>query len=95
MKESDFVSTIGYSGVYAVCDKKLQKSGRSVDDLLARGLFKAAFSKALYDNNPEGQEKVLQVYNDKSGSQYVSCEELKRLFGVFRVPEKITRVKRI
>jgi hypothetical protein len=95
MKKDDFVSTIGYSGISAICDKKLQKPGTPVEKLLEDGLFKAAFSKALCDENTADQEKVLESYNRQSASEYKSIEELKRLFGVFRVPDKITKVKRI
>ncbi|MDC7241845.1 MAG: hypothetical protein PQJ50_15940 [Spirochaetales bacterium] len=95
MKKDDFISTIGYSGVSAITDKKLQKPGTSVDALLEKGLFKAAFSKALFEENNAEQQKVLDTYNSLSGSNYSSIEDLKRLFGVFRVPDKITRVKRI
>lgn len=95
MKKDDFVSTIGYSGVSAICDKKLQKPGTPVEKLLEDGLFKAAFSKALFEENTADQKKVLESYNRQSGSEYKSIEELKRLFGVFRVPDKITKVKRI
>ena len=95
MKKDDFISTIGYSGNSAVCDKKLQKPGTSIETLLEKGLFKAAFSKALYEENTADQEKVLDSYNKQSNSEYKSVEELKRLFGVFRVPDKITKVKRI
>ncbi|MDA3957783.1 hypothetical protein [Oceanispirochaeta sp.] len=95
MKKDDFVSTIGYSGDSAIVDKKLQKPGTPIEALLEQGLYKAAFSKALHEKNLLDQEKVLEVYNLNSKSSYKSIEELKRLFGVFHVPEKITRVKRI
>ncbi|QEN07421.1 hypothetical protein EXM22_05235 [Oceanispirochaeta crateris] len=95
MKRDDFVSTIGYSGNSAIADKKLQKPGTPIETLLELGLYKAAFSKALYDENVHEQEMVLEAYNKASKSSYKSIEELKRLFGVFRVPDKITRVKRI
>ena len=95
MKADDFASTIGYSGITAVVDKQIQKSVSAVDTLLEKGQYKAAFSKALYDNDTEAQERVLKAYNAASSSDYRSVDELKRLFGVFRVPEKITKVKRI
>ncbi len=95
MKKDDFISTIGYSGNSAITDKKLQKPGTSLEALLESGLFKAAFSKALFEEDAAGQQKVLEVYNSQSGSKYASIEDLKRLFGVFRVPDKITKVKRI
>ena len=95
MKADDFSSTIGYSGITAVVDKQIHKSVSTVEKLLEQGQYKAAFSKALYENDEKAQEQVLRSYNKASSSEYRSVEELKRLFGVFRVPEKITRVKRI
>jgi len=95
MKKSDFVSTIGYTGNTAIVDKNLQKSELPVKALLEKGLYKAAFSSSLYENNIQDQELVLNEYNRISNSSYRSVEELKRLFGVFQVQEKITKVKRI
>jgi hypothetical protein len=95
MKVDDFASTIGYSGITAVVDKQIQKSVSAVDALLEKGQYKAAFSKALYENDDAAQGRVLTAYNKASSSDYKSVDELKRLFGVFRVPEKITKVKRI
>jgi len=95
LKKDDFVSTIGYTGNTAIVDKNLQKPDTPVSVLLEKGLFKAAFSRSLYENNVQDQELVLKEYNRMSNSQYKTVEELKRLFGVFQVQEKITKVKRI
>jgi len=97
MKIEEFGNTIGYSGNTSIVDKgNLKNCGRlSIKDLLEKGLYKSAFSKALYDENREEQERVLKTYNQVSGSQYSSVEDLKRLFGVYEVPEGISRVKPI
>jgi len=95
LKKDDFVSTIGYSGDTAIVDKNLQRPDTPIKVLLEKGLYKAAFSRALYEKDIQAQEAVLKEYNRISNSHYKSVEELKRLFGVFQVQEKITRVKRI
>ena len=95
MKADDFASTIGYSGITAVVDKQIHNSVSRVETLLEKGQYKAAFSKALYEDDKQALQLVLSTYNKASSSEYSSVEELKRLFGVFRVPEKITRTKRI
>ena len=97
MKESDFVFTIGYQGESAIIDGKAQKKYKSasVDQLLEEGMYKAAFCKAIYNENKAGQEKVLRVYNEQSDSSYASIENLKRLFGVFGVPEGVTKLTTI
>ncbi len=95
MKKEDFVSTIGYSGITAIVDKKQKNSKMTFEQLLEKGYFKAAFSKALYEGDIAAQERVLKAYNDLSSSSYSSLGEMKRLFGVFQVPEKITKAKGI
>ncbi|OQY35057.1 MAG: hypothetical protein B6241_02740 [Spirochaetaceae bacterium 4572_59] len=97
MKIEEFSNTIGYSGSSSIVDKgNLKKFGRlDVKSLLEKGLFKQAFSKALFESNVNEQELVLERYNAVCGSRYSSVEELKRLFGVFGVPEGISRTKLI
>ncbi len=93
MKEQDFISTIGYSGTTAIVDKKVRREAGSVQTLLGKGLFKAAFSKALYNENLKEQKFVLARYNELSHGNYSSPEEIKKLFGVFVVPQGISKVK--
>ena len=97
MKEDDFVFTIGYQGDAAIVDGKAQKEYKSssADQLLEEGMYKAAFCKAVYNDDEEGQKKVLRVYNEKSGSSYASIDNLKRLFGVYGVPEGVTKITTI
>ena len=97
MKKEEFSNTIGYSGNSSIVDKGNLKKFGSLDvaTLLEKGLYKQAFSKALYDGNVMDQETVLSGYNKVCGSRYSSVEELKRLFGVFEVPNRINRIKRI
>lgn len=93
MKKVDFVFTIGYSGPSALIDRRNAASFKNatVDELLAAGLFKAAFSTALFDENVGSQQKVLDSYNSHSQIKYHSVEQLKRAFGVYSVPSKIQK----
>ena len=97
MKESDFIFTIGYQGDTAIVDGRAQRrySSYSFDRLLEEGMFKPAFCKALYAEDEEGMKKVLEAYNRLSGSGYPSILSLKRLFGVFGVPEIAGKVSTI
>ena len=97
MKLEEFSNTIGYSGNSSIVDKSNVNQYRklSVDDLLEKGLYKQAFSKALFEDNQAELEKILSEYNRICGSSYSSVQEMKRLFGVFTVPEGISRVKAI
>jgi exoribonuclease II len=97
MKEDDFIFTIGYQGDSAIVDGKAQKKYKSssFDQLLEEGMYKAAFCKAIYNGDKAGQEKVLAAYNEKSGSSYASIDNLKRLFGVYGVPEEVSKVTTI
>ncbi|MCF7928485.1 MAG: hypothetical protein K9L68_05895 [Spirochaetales bacterium] len=93
MKRADFVFTIGYEGNQAVVNKNAARKFGSLshEKLIEKGLFKEAFSAALYDGDQEGMEEVLNAYNRYAGSSYTSIEQLKRLFGVFEVPEVVKK----
>lgn len=99
---ADFVFTIGYEGNTAVVDGGLkQKYGRyDTERLAAEGMFKQALCSAIYElsgKDAGGEagrplERVLEVFNAQAELKLGSVEELKRIFGVFEVPEGIVRV---
>lgn len=93
MKKRDFVFTVGYSGTTANIDRRLYNAHARPDTetLLAAGLYKPAFCAALYDKDETAQARVLQAYNQVSPVKYPSIESLKRVFGVFAVPQNIAR----
>lgn len=94
MKRIDFMFAIGYQGVSAIVDKraKNQYGKLSGKDLAEKGLFKTAFCSALYDNDAAGLEEIVDIYNRMSGESLSSVESMKRLLGVFEVPENILKV---
>jgi hypothetical protein len=87
MKREEFVFTIGYQGGVAIVDSHAFKRYKKYSTLrlLEEGLFKAAFCSALWDDNKEEQQLILDRYNEKSEHRYTSVEDLKRVFGVFEV----------
>jgi hypothetical protein len=99
---ADFVFTIGYEGNTAVVDGGLkQKYGRYDTEALAKeGLFKQALCSAIYELSRKASgedaggslERVLEIFNAQAEQKLGSVEELKRIFGVFEVPEGIARV---
>lgn len=97
MKKTVFNFIIGYHGNSAIVDKRALKSNSSLSSrqLADKGLFKSAFCDALYDNDEESMEYILKLYNDKSGSGYNSINQLKLLFGVYSVPEEITKTAKV
>ena len=93
MKKIDFMFAIGYQGVSAIVDKhaKNQYGKLSGRELSEKGLFKTAFCSALYDEDTSGLEEVVAIYNRISGESMSSVESMKRLLGVFDVPDNITK----
>jgi len=94
MKKIDFMFAIGFQGISAIVDKRAKNqygkfSGR---ELAEKGLFKTAFCGALYDDDTAGLEEIVGIYNRISGESLSSVESMKRLLGVFGVPENISRV---
>ncbi|AEF82480.1 hypothetical protein [Leadbettera azotonutricia] len=80
----DFVFTIGYDGPAAVIDGQARKRyGKlSTRELAEKGLFRAAYSSAVYSKDPSELELVASAYGSLIGAQ-VGVAGLDRLFGVF------------
>ena len=95
MKREDFVFTIGYSGDTAIVDGRAKKeyAGLSVEGLIQKGLWRAAFCSALFDDRQEQMDLVVQEYNRKSGAHLESVGDMKRMLGVFEVPQDISKTK--
>jgi hypothetical protein len=90
LSRSDFIITIGYDGPAAVVDGQAKRrySSFSTKELAEKGLFRAAYSSAIWSKDPKELETVAEIYNKATGSS-VSESSLQRLFGVF--PVEVTR----
>jgi hypothetical protein len=90
LTREDFVFTIGYDGPSAVVDKQAQKKygGLSTGELAEKGLFRAAYSSAVFSRNPAEKQLVADVYNRLSAGSPVDPSTLDRFFGVFPVEVK-------
>ncbi len=90
----DFVFTIGYDGGTAVVDGSLKRrfGALSTVELAEKGLFKQALCSAVFEGREEGLVQVLESYNARTEHKLAGVEELRRMFGVFEVPQGITRV---
>jgi hypothetical protein len=90
LSREDFVFTIGYDGPAAVVDKQAKRrcGSLSTAELAEKGMFRAAYSSAIWSKNPLELEKVLEIYNKTAFSSLDSGASADRLFGVFRVDVK-------
>ncbi|MFW5811798.1 MAG: hypothetical protein ACOCWS_02350 [Alkalispirochaetaceae bacterium] len=97
MKREDFIFTIGFSGTRAVVDAKAkgQYGKLSTDELLERGLYRAAFCSALHTGDQDELERFRLAYVERTGQQIETTLALKRLFGIFEVPENVSKVEAI
>ncbi|MFP4374076.1 MAG: hypothetical protein ACLFPO_07085 [Spirochaetaceae bacterium] len=93
MKREDFVFTIGYQGAIAVVNKSARKKyGRlSTLELAAKGLYSQAFRSAVYSGDEGEMEELITYFRANTALPADSPEALKRLFGVFAVPEGIEK----
>ncbi len=94
ISRENFIFTIGYKRDTAVVSGELKRkyARYSLEELLKEGLFKPAVSFALYDGSEEELKMVLDSYNRMTDYPVSSVEELKRIFGVTRVPEEVEKV---
>ena len=94
ISRKDFVFTIGYDGGTAVVDSSLKRrfGSLSTGELAEKGLYKQALCSAVFEGQEEGLHRLLELYNERAEHKLAHVEELKRMFGVFEVPQGITRV---
>jgi len=96
LSREDFVFTIGYDGPAAVVDTQAKrKYGKlSTRELAEKGLFRAAYSSAVYSKDPNELIFVAKTYKrlqenssaaKDTGVSEADVTALDRLFGVFPV----------
>jgi hypothetical protein len=92
LSRRDFIFTIGYDGPAAIVDGQAKKryGALSTAELAEKGLFRAAYSSAVFSKDPGEREIVVEFYNKAAGTSYTSTSSLDRLFGVFPVEVKRT-----
>jgi hypothetical protein len=90
LSREDFVFTIGYDGPAAVVDGQAKRryGSLSTRQLAELGLFRAAYSSAVFSGDPTDMETVLEFYNKAAGGSFAAGASLDRLFGVFPVDVK-------
>ncbi|MDR2484719.1 MAG: hypothetical protein LBD55_04930 [Treponema sp.] len=90
LSREDFIFTIGYDGPAAVVDSQAKRryGSLSTGELAEKGLFRAAYSSAIYAKNQEELKSVVDIYNKTAGTSYTVDSSLDRLFGVFPVEVK-------
>ena len=86
LSREDFIFTIGYDGPMAIIDGQARRryGSLSTKELAEKGLFRSAYSSAVYSKKSEELRLVADAYNRLSGSS-VDHKTLDRLFGVFPV----------
>jgi hypothetical protein len=94
MKRDDFVFTIGFEGNTAVVDARSRKQYRGHDtmQLAQAGLYRQAFCSALFSGNESEMAELLAFMASNTRFDASTPLALKRLFGVFEVPDGITRI---
>ena len=86
LSRGDFVFTIGYDGPKAVVDGQAKKrySSLSTKELAEKGLYRAAYSSAIWSKDPKEMVAVVDIYNKATGSTLPEAV-FQKLFGVFPV----------
>ena len=97
LSREDFVFTIGYDGPSAVVDNRAKSKYKklSTKQLVENGLFRAAYSSAVYSKDTQEQRFVAEAFHKLTGKTEVSDADvaaLGKLFGVYLVDVKRTTV---
>ena len=84
ISREDFIFTIGYDGDRAIVDGKAKREYGKLGtmELAEEGLYRAAFSSALYSKNEAEMKEFIDFFNIKAGTTFKTAEEVRRLFGV-------------
>ncbi|MDR1411103.1 MAG: hypothetical protein LBI91_02720 [Spirochaetaceae bacterium] len=90
LSREDFVFTIGYDGPAAVVDGQAKKRFGSLSavELAEKGLFRAAYSAAVYSKDPAETRAVSEIYDRAAAASGDAASSPDRLFGVFPVEVK-------
>jgi hypothetical protein len=94
LSREEFVFTIGYDGPTAVVDGQARRryGALSTRELAEKGLFRAAYSSAVYSKDAGELDTVIALYNKTAGTSLSASSPLDRLFGVFPVEVKRSMV---
>jgi hypothetical protein len=92
ISREDFMFTIGFDGSTAMVDGKAKRDFGKLGtmQLAEKGLYRAAFSSALYSGDAGEMQAFIAYFNAKAGTAYVETAQLSRLFGVYK--EEIAKV---
>lgn len=94
MTKEEFVFSVGFQGEAAIVDGKARKVNKklSTAELAEKGLFRAAFCSALFDDDESGMMLVLEAYNKHSGADMKSIYDMKKMLGIYAVPDNIKKI---
>ncbi|HAK46378.1 MAG TPA: hypothetical protein DCO79_10740 [Spirochaeta sp.] len=94
MTKEEFVFTIGFQGEAAIVDGKARKEYKKLStiDLTEKGLFRAAFCSALFDDSEPEMMHVLDAYNKHSGASMKTIDDMKKMLGIYTVPDGIKKI---
>lgn len=100
MTKQEFTFAIGFQGDTAIVDKRaMRQYGRlSTVELMEKGLYRAAFCSALFSGDAGEMERFVKLFGEKTSAAgqdstgLQTADQLKRLFGVYTIPDEIKRV---
>lgn len=94
MTKDEFVFSVGFQGEAAIVDGKARKEYKKLNtaELAEKGLFRAAFCSALFDDNADGLKLVLDAYNKHGGTQMQTVDDMKKMLGIYSVPDGIKKI---
>jgi len=97
MTREDFIFTVGYDGNTAVVDKKAKSkySQKTTMELLEAGFFKPALCSAIYSENQDELNAVLERYNSFTEKKIDNIEQLKLVIGIQKMPKEIIEIVQI
>jgi hypothetical protein len=97
VKREDYIFAIGFDGNKAIVDKKSRSRYGSLDTraLADKGMYKAAYRSAVYEDDQAGADYVLARFNEVSPIRYEKSSDLIKVFGVQAPSDDITGIRAV
>lgn len=100
IKKNDFIWHIGFQGNTAIVNRRQKNAFRNSlpQVLLEAGYFRAAFCSALWESEVEKKEGAMDAFIQSFGQSTgfkPSTDELKRMMGVYQIPDSNLYIQQV
>lgn len=64
----------------------------STMELAGEGLYRAAFCSVIYSGDDAEMDEFVRLFAEKTGMPDLTVDQIKRLFGIYTVPDEVKKI---